>query len=76
MPPPGDDGLTVQVDAPGPHKLTLDVEVLVTPRGAKGSERGFELGLPRTAITTIDFLDAPEPVQELHATIDRSRSRN
>jgi hypothetical protein len=70
LPPPGDDGFVVQVDAPAMHKLTLDVELLVTPRGAKGGERGFELGLPRAAITTIDFLDLPDSVQEI-----RSNSR-
>jgi hypothetical protein len=65
LPPPGDDGLVVQVDGPGPHKLTLDVELLVTPRGAKGSERGFELGLPRAAITQLDFLDLPVSLLDL-----------
>jgi hypothetical protein len=45
--------------------LTLDLELLVTPRGSKASERGFELGLPRAAITTIDFLDVPETLREL-----------
>lgn len=65
LPPPGDDGLTVQIDPPGPHKLTLDLELLISARGAKGSERGFEIGLPRAAITTIDFLDVPEVIREL-----------
>ena len=37
LPPPGDDGLTVQVDTPGPHKLTLNVKVLVTPRGTRAA---------------------------------------
>src|SRR5688572_3073668 len=47
-----DDGLTVLVERPGEHTLTLDVEVPVGPRGGKG-EVGFEFGLPRAAITTL-----------------------
>lgn len=67
MPPAGDDGFVVQVDAPGPHKMTLDVELMVTARGAKGGERGFEIGLPRASITTIDYLDLPEAVREVRS---------
>lgn len=52
-----DDGLTVLVERPGDHTLTLDLEAPVGPRGGKG-EVGFEVGLPRAAITTF----ALEPV--------------
>lgn len=48
----GDDGLVLFVEAAGEHTLTLDVEAPVTPRGTKG-EPGFELTLPRAAITTL-----------------------
>ena len=54
-----DDGLTVQAERPGDHTLTLDLEVPVVPRGAKG-EQGFDVGLPRAAITTLAF-DPPAP---------------
>jgi len=53
--PPGEDGLTAFVELPGEHTLTLQVEVPVAPRGAK-SEIGFDLGLPRAAITTLEWV--------------------
>ncbi|MBY0522420.1 MAG: hypothetical protein K2R98_03440 [Gemmataceae bacterium] len=65
LPPPGDDGFVVQVEQPGLHRLTLDLEVPVTPRGAKGTDRGFELGLPRAAITLVESLDVPDNVKDL-----------
>ena len=54
--PPGDDGLTVLFETAGDHTLTLELEAAVTPRG-KG-EVGFDLGLPRAAISTL-VLDQP-----------------
>jgi hypothetical protein len=65
LPPPGDEGFVVQVDAPGTHKLTLELEVPLTGRGIKATERGFELGLPRAAVTTLDHFDAPGSVAEV-----------
>jgi hypothetical protein len=59
----GDDGLTALIDAPGEHTLTLDVEAPVGPRGGK-AEVGFEIGLPRAAITTLD-LAAPDGVKRM-----------
>lgn len=56
--PPGDDGLTLLVDNPGEQTLTLDVEVPVVSRGPK-NELGFEIGLPRAAITTLKLDAAP-----------------
>ena len=47
-----DDGLTVTVEKPGDQTVTLEVEAPVSARGLKG-ELGFELGLPRAAITTL-----------------------
>src|SRR5262249_10540172 len=64
----GDDGYAVVVATPGTHTLTLKLEVPVGPRRAAaaggGSERGFDLGLPGAAVTTID-LDLPANVKEL-----------
>jgi hypothetical protein len=48
----GDDGLTALIEKPGEHTLVLDVEAPVGPRGGK-AEVGFEVGLPRAAITTL-----------------------
>lgn len=62
LPPPDEDGFVVQVDTPGKHRLTLDLEVPVTARGA---ERGFELNLPRAAITLLEAFDVPDAVKEL-----------
>jgi hypothetical protein len=61
----GEEGFVVQVDKPGPHRLTLDLEVPVTARGTKGSERGFEMGLPGAAITVLDHLDLPANIRDL-----------
>ena len=47
-----DDGLTVTVEKPGDQTVALEVEAPVTARGLKG-ELGFEMGLPRAAITTL-----------------------
>ena len=58
--PPGDDGLTLLVDAAGEQTLTLDVEVPVVPHGSK-NDLGFDLGLPRAAITTLQLDGAPSP---------------
>lgn len=58
------DGWTVVTDAPGEHTLTLDLEAAVTPRGAKG-EHGFDLGLPRAAITTLAVEPAGPEVKRL-----------
>ena len=55
----GDDGFSVQVEAAGPHTLVLDLEAPVVGRGAK-TEVGFDLGLPRAAITTLTLELPPE----------------
>ncbi len=56
--PPGDDGLTLIADSAGEQSLVLDVEVPVVGRGLK-NELGFDLGLPRAAITTLRLDAAP-----------------
>ena len=53
-----DDGLTVLPDAAGDHALTVELEAPIASRGAKG-ELGFEIGLPRAAITTLTW--EPQP---------------
>lgn len=70
LPPPGDDGFVVQIEHPGTHRLTLDLDVPVITRGGKGADaktadRAFEMGLPRAAITIVDSLDLPDIVKEV-----------
>lgn len=54
-----EDGFAAVIETTGEHALTLDLEAPVTARGAK-SELGFEIGLPRAAITTL-LLEPPDP---------------
>jgi hypothetical protein len=54
-----DDGFAALVETAGDHTLALDLEAPITARGAK-PEIGFEIGLPRAAITTL-VLDPPGP---------------
>lgn len=49
-----EDGFSLMVETAGDHTLTLDLDVPVTARGSK-LELGFEIGLPRAAITTLLF---------------------
>jgi hypothetical protein len=65
LPPPGDDGFVVQIEQPGPHRLTLDLEVPVASVDAKGTDRGFKMGLPRAAITVVEALDVPDNVKDV-----------
>src|SRR5262245_12617381 len=52
-----EDGFAAVIEATGDHTLALDLEAPVTARGAK-PELGFEIGLPRAAITTL-LLEPP-----------------
>lgn len=55
-----EDGFAVLVEQPGDYTLTLELEAPVTTRGSR-PELGFEIGLPRAAITTLLFAPpAPE----------------
>jgi hypothetical protein len=58
----GEDGLRAQVAAAGDHTLRLELELALSPRGPKGAELGFEIGLPGSPITALSF-DAPEKVR-------------
>lgn len=55
--PPGDDGLTVLFETVGEHTLTLELETAVAARGR--GELGFDIGLPRAAITTLTVEQPP-----------------
>ena len=50
-----DDGLRVQFPTAGDHMAHLDLDLPVGPKGPKGAELGFELGLPGAAITALAF---------------------
>jgi hypothetical protein len=62
---PADEGLLAQVETPGLHHLTVDFVLPVGVRGSRGMERGFDLGLPRAAITTLDQLDLPADASDV-----------
>jgi hypothetical protein len=49
-----EEGLAVLVEKPGQHSVEVDFEAPVAMRGLKG-EVGFEVGLPRAAITTLNW---------------------
>ena len=53
------DGLAVLVERPGEYTLTLNADAPIAARTAK-AELGFEIGLPRAAITTLSF-ESPSP---------------
>jgi len=65
LPNKDDDGYSITMDAAGEHRVRVDLEVPVTVRGPKSGERGFELGLPGAAITTLDRLDLPTAVNRV-----------
>jgi hypothetical protein len=54
-----EDGFAALVETPGDHSLLVEYEAPVTGRGTK-TEIGFELGLPRAAITTLAFEPLPD----------------
>lgn len=52
------DGLTVLAEAAGEHTVTIQAEVPVSARATKG-ELGFDLGLPKAAISTFTLTRPP-----------------
>ncbi|VTT99430.1 unnamed protein product [Gemmataceae bacterium] len=62
-----EDGFALMVEAAGDHSLVLDLEAPVTSRGAK-PELGFEIGLPRAAITTLLFDPPGQDVKRVNLT--------
>ena len=61
-----EDGFVALVEAAGEHALVLDLEAPVAGRGTK-TEIGFELGLPRAAITTLG-LELPPDIKQVSLT--------
>ena len=70
----GDDGLSVLIDAPGEHTVTVELDVPVAARGT-GRELGFEVGLPRAAITTL-ALDPPAGAKKLTVGVRTAADRD
>ena len=62
-----DDGFAAVIETAGDHTLTLDLEAPVTSRGAK-PELGFEIGLPKSAITTLLFDPPGADVKRVNLT--------
>ncbi|HEV3203904.1 MAG TPA: hypothetical protein VGY77_05960, partial [Gemmataceae bacterium] len=60
-----DNQVLVQVDNPGIHHLTLELEIPVAVKGPKGLEQGFDFGLPRAAITTLEKFTLPRSIPEV-----------
>src|SRR5262245_49836454 len=61
-----DDGSAALIEMPGEHTLVVEYEANVAGRGTK-TEIGFELGLPRAAITTLVF-EPPPDVKRVNLT--------
>ncbi|MCI0458958.1 MAG: hypothetical protein L0Z62_18525 [Gemmataceae bacterium] len=58
----GDSGYLVQMDKPGSHRVTLHLVVPLVTKGERGTDRGFDLDLPRAAITNLKQLHLPSSV--------------
>ncbi len=69
--PAGENGWNVQVDSPGVHTLTLDLELTLT---TKEGEVGFDLGLPRAAITNLEQFTFADRVLEVRISTLMGRS--
>jgi hypothetical protein len=62
-----DDGFAVLVETAGDHTLRLELDAPITARGTK-LELGFELGLPRAAVTTFLFEPPGGEVKRVNIT--------
>ncbi|MFN4259828.1 MAG: hypothetical protein ACK4RK_11055 [Gemmataceae bacterium] len=61
--PPGDDGFLVRLEKKDhPYTVILDMEV---PVFVRDQQRGFELSLPRAAVTLLEAFDGPDAVQDV-----------
>lgn len=58
------EGLTAVLEKPGEHTLTVELDAPIGPRGSKG-ELGFDVGLPRAAITTFSLEPPPGGVKKV-----------
>lgn len=74
LPSSEDTGLVIQVDHPKTHQLTLELEMPLATRGTKGLERGFEIGLPKAAITRLDQFTLPDSIPEVRINTRAVRS--
>ncbi len=73
---PGEDGqVLVQVEKPGVHQVNLELELPLALHGIKNQEQGFDLGLPRAAITTLDQLSLARSVAEVRINGRTVRTR-
>src|SRR5205823_11479679 len=61
-----EEGFVVRVDKEGNHQLSLNLRLRVDVKKSAtgGTERGVELGLPGTAVTTL-HLELPANVKEM-----------
>jgi hypothetical protein len=59
---PTDDGPVLEVEKPGDHQVSLEMDVALTTRG---TEHGLELDLPRAPITTLDLELTDPAVKEV-----------
>ncbi len=75
----GDDGLAVRVDKEGTHRLTLNIKVPVkfkrSSATAGSGERGFDLGLPGAAVTTL-ALNLPVGIKEIRWNDTQEKTSN
>lgn len=68
-----DEGLAVQVEQPGDYQLQLDLDAAIVARGTKGTEYGYEVGLPAAPITLF-AMDAPSGVKRYTLTTKSNRA--
>lgn len=69
--PAEEDGPVVEVDQSGDHRLVVEMEAALDAADARSGEVGFEVGLPRAAIQSLDGLALPAAVGE--ATVNGRR---
>lgn len=62
-----EEGYLATVETPGEHTVVMDLEAPISTRGVKG-EMGFEIGLPRAAITTLQLETAGWDIPRVHLT--------
>src|SRR5262249_28047882 len=64
IPEVGDEGFAVRVEKEGNHALALNLRVPVESKKTGAGDRGFDLELPGSAVTTLT-LDLPPAVKEV-----------
>jgi hypothetical protein len=70
---PSDKGFVLKVEKKGTHVAHLEMEVNLTPKGDRASERGFDLDLPRAAVTNLE-LELPEEVKAVAVGVNPART--